>query len=101
MEENRFFVNEQIDNFEQLIEECPICIQPIERIYAMIENTGENGKYHPECIDKWLKTSKNGILVQQDITSITIYDDEIKLCNFNIAFKENQDDMCNYTCIIL
>lgn len=101
-------------------EECPICMQSIERIYAMIENKGENGKYHTECMDSWLKKSKNGILVQENIKSITIYDHQEKLCHLNIQFKEPSpfenifddditemtdmmdahEDLCQHICII-
>lgn len=92
------------------IETCPICMEPIERIYAMIENTGETGKYHTLCIEEWLKKSKNGILVQNEIESITIYDHDDKLCQLNIKFKEpepfddiylfDNDDICHELCVV-
>ncbi len=72
----------------EILEECPICMQPIERMYAMIDTEGETGKYHTACLDSWLKKSKNGILLQTDINSINIYDADHKLCNININYKE-------------
>lgn len=99
-------------------EECPICLTEIQRIYVMINHMGETGKYHTECLDGWLKNSKNGILVQTPIESINLYENNEKLGNFNITFKEpkvfevlynifdtydeyEQDSVCDHLCIIL
>ena len=89
------------------IEDCPICLEPIERIYTMINTPGETSKIHPVCIENWLKTSKNGILVQKPIESITIYDTDYKLCSITVHVKEqeiskveinNGQDLYHYGC---
>ena len=55
-------------------DECHICLFPVtDSPYAMIDNRAERGKYHVECLEKWVRYSNNGLLTQYEIKSYTIF----------------------------
>ena len=66
--------------------ECPICLNPINSacLYAMIDNVGETGKYHIACLQEWLKIKKSGILIQNPISTYTIYDNDQYIITVNV-----------------
>ena len=57
--------------------ECPICFEKISKCenYAIINNPGENEKFHIDCLEKWLKQHNGGISTRTNITSYTEYQD--------------------------
>ncbi len=57
------------------MDECPICLCNIKhnKKYVVINNLGENGKYHPKCLKLWMKKSLNGILTDNVIVTYSIY----------------------------
>ena len=58
-----------------MTEECPICLQLIdESQYAIINNEGENGKYHLHDLVEWFTTRKTGIMTQSDIETYSIFE---------------------------
>jgi hypothetical protein len=80
--------------------ECPICYHLLtaDQPYAMIDNTGEKGMYHIECLEKWLEKSKNGLITNNLITSYSVYHEgeliETKMVTTNIDIidiTDNQD----------
>ena len=66
--------------------ECAICLNTIDDQYAMIDNIGETGHYHLECLQEWIKKSKCGIITQFPIKTYSIYnaDQSIITSNLNI-----------------
>jgi len=66
--------------------ECLICLDNINCQYAMIDNIGERGQYHSECLEQWIKTSKNrGILTQLPIETYTIFNADQSILRTNIT----------------
>ena len=66
---------DNIDIYSSHEPECLICSHPLceDQPYAMINNNNEKGKYHIECLERWLETSNNGLLTQDKIMSYNIY----------------------------
>ena len=56
--------------------ECPICLDKINDEFAVINNLGETGKYHPNCLQSWLGKSSNGILTNNIVETYSIYNDD-------------------------
>lgn len=86
--------------FEILEEdECPICYEIIlkNRVYVMIDNEGENGKYHVSCIEKWLNKSTNGILTQNKIKKLKLNINNKTFSQLNLIIPNrhlHDDDGC-------
>jgi hypothetical protein len=80
------------------IDECIICFEeiPVNTIYVMIDNTGENAHFHLSCIEKWLNHSSNGILIQSPIKKLNIQMGENKICQMNLVVhsKDNTNECC-------
>lgn len=79
-------------------DECHICLFPvIDSPYAMIDNRAERGKYHVECLEKWLKYSNNGLLTQYEIKSYTIFHADIVIEKIRVPprviFRDNRYTM--------
>lgn len=72
-------------NSEDSIKECNICLCQIDKSlpYTMIDNDGEKGKYHPDCLKKWVKTNDHGLLTQSKIESYSIYQDNTLIETIN------------------
>jgi len=56
--------------------ECPICLDNIDDDFAVINNLGETGKYHPNCLQSWLEKSPNGILTNNIVETYSIYNND-------------------------
>lgn len=78
--------------------ECVICAYDIlkDQPYGMINNQYEKGKYHVECLEKWVNVSRNGLLTQYEIKSYSIYQHEnlIEILELpeNVAYLDQQSD---------
>ena len=61
------------------MEECCVCFDHIDVNieYALINNDIEKGIYHTQCLENWIKTSNNGILTQDKITSYLIFNGDM------------------------
>ena len=67
---------------------CAICTSRINgNIYTMIDNQNEKGKYHINCLEKWISRSKNGILTREEIESYSIYNNDIIIDTINFKKK--------------
>lgn len=57
---------------------CIICYNKINSgdMYAIIDNKHEKGKYHVNCLEKWLEKSNHGLLSQDEIKSYSVYDND-------------------------
>lgn len=55
--------------------ECEICLDELsnDQPYAKIDNKSESGKYHVECLERWLRRCNNGLHTQDRIMSYSIY----------------------------
>jgi len=83
-------------------DECVICFEEIGKndVYAMIDREGETGKYHVKCIENWLKTSTNGILIQSPIEKVNLYFED-KICGMKLYVPDNfktNDSFCEDVC---
>ena len=104
--------------------ECIICFYKIsdDQPYSMLDTKYEKGKYHTECLERWINKSHNGILTQETITSYSIYhknkvietigvttDDHIEnnidltmpLLQTNQINQNVKNNWCDYFCVIL
>lgn len=71
--------SQDLAGFED-INNCPICFIDLEDSpYAMINNTSEKGRYHVECLERWLNKSRNGILTQDKIKGYTVYHEDTQI----------------------
>ncbi|QKF94203.1 zinc finger protein RING/FYVE/PHD-type protein [Fadolivirus algeromassiliense] len=54
---------------------CEICFYKVDddQPYCKIDNKRENGKYHIECLERWLQKSNNGLHTQDKIISYSVY----------------------------
>ena len=72
--------------------ECVICYKKIGDFpYAIINKKGENGKYHIECLEQWLRISHNkGVLTQDATESYSLYQNDqlIETININKKLEE-------------
>ena len=80
------------------MEECPICLQPIESndIMVTINNPGETGQYHYSCAGEWLKKSRQGILTQQPIDNLEVSQDEQLICKMNLTTPHHEEELDDY-----
>lgn len=83
------------------LETCVICYEDLNnQLYVTISGEGENNKYHFDCIEKWLDTSNNGILVQKPIEYINIHINEDMYHMKMIRNMPPEDDYMCDNCII-
>jgi hypothetical protein len=60
------------------MEDCGICFCGItETKYVIIDNPGEKGKYHLDCLVEWLTLRKNGIETQTPIETYSIFENDL------------------------
>jgi hypothetical protein len=69
--------------------ECIICTNDIDTRYAVINNRGETGKYHQDCLELWLTAHRHGILTQTRIETYSIFEDD--KCVSTINADEHYD----------
>lgn len=57
--------------------ECLICIDSLDLNgpYAMIDDVGENNKYHIGCLEDWFKFSRQSIINRKEVNFYSIYHD--------------------------
>lgn len=56
---------------------CSICFYKLnDTPYAMINDPGETGKYHVQCLEQWIQKSNRGILIEKKIDSYSIYHED-------------------------
>lgn len=98
-------MNLKTDSIPIKNDDCGICFTKIKNnhIIAMINNLNEKGRYHQQCLEKWLSVSNNGILTQDVIESYSLFlnDTFIEVKNANIQgnhyeYYEYLDDDDNY-----
>ncbi len=72
-------------------DECVICYDEIskDKIFIMIDHPGESGKYHVQCIEKWMNKSLNGILVQKPIEKLNLLFEDKKIAEMKVVVHEN------------
>lgn len=82
---------------------CSICFNKLnDTPYAMINDTGETGKYHIQCLEQWIQKSNRGTLIDKKTDTYSIYHDD-KLIEIIINNKpyqiadENQSVQINIT----
>ena len=68
---------------------CIICYYSIyETPYCMLNSPHEVGKYHVECLEKWLTYNNIGILSQKPVLTYSIYHEDILLETINIIAEK-------------
>ena len=72
---------------------CQICFGDIDSSHAVIDNKCETGKYHPECIQTWITTSRCGILTQFPIETYTIFENDKPIATLNVDTFYNNISM--------
>jgi len=72
---------------------CQICFGEIDSNYAVIDNKCETGKYHPECLQTWITTSRCGILTQFPIETYTIFENDKPIVTLNVDTFYNNTSM--------
>lgn len=84
--------------------ECPICFYKIEddSPYSMIDNCNEKGKFHIECLEKWLTLSNNGLFTQDQIKKYSNYQNDKKIESIKVPprtltnYAYQSDPYANY-----
>ncbi len=82
-QDKHLLVKDKDGNFEYEIvftvddTECLICIEPLDLNgpYAMIDDVGENNKYHIGCLEDWFKFNRQSIINRKEVNFYSIYHD--------------------------
>lgn len=76
---------------------CSICYNKLsDSPYAKIDDPGEVGKFHIQCLEQWMQKSDRGIIVDKKITSYSVYHED-QLIETRINNTTRKNDQQNIT----